>query len=282
VANKYSTSDKLGIALACLGGIVAIVLYLIEKTPVTVVALLTLMAILFIYPIFHFFKSEASRMAALALALIGIVIFGWFSWPANPHEPAAGNPTPSAPQIRPDDATKGDEHKTTRKKAKPPQQNAKGNSNVQQGTSGDSSPNIVQQGAGNTAAVGPTFKQNISGSNNVGIKTEQLNIGTGGRLLSQEKYQQLVNNLEALPKGTAFLILHAPVTKEMNTFGGQLQHAFKEAGWALPASSRDISHDFRTSVRESGVSGNTADGLHCVTDGSALSTQIVGVLGRRE
>jgi hypothetical protein len=161
---------------------------------------------------------------------------------------------------------------------KSPLQANSGDSNVQQQSTGDASPNINQQGAGNTATVGPKFNQNISGSNNVGIQGEQINIGTGGRLLTNTKYLQLVNGLRRLEKGTAFLTLHEPITKEMSAFGGQLQSAFKEAGWDLPAARKDISNDHRAVDTDSGMFRNTPDGLHCVTDGSSLSLGVIEVL----
>jgi hypothetical protein len=158
-----------------------------------------------------------------------------------------------------------------------PQQSNTGDSNVQQQSTGDASPNITQQGAGNTATLGPKFNQNISGSNNIGIQGEQVNIGTGGRLLTNERYKHLISGLKG-EKGTAFLVLHEPITKEMNAFGGQLQSAFKEAGWELPAQKVDISNNHRAVVTDNGLLRNTPDGLHCVTDGSALSARIVEVL----
>jgi hypothetical protein len=130
----------------------------------------------------------------------------------------------------------------------------------------------------NTTAAAPTFNQNISGSNNVGIQAEQINIGVNGRLLSNERYTTFVTRLRALEKGTAYLIIHEPITKEMNAFGGQLQSAFRDAGWNLPAATRDISSDSRLVVTNSEVAHNTPDGLHCVPDGSALSSQIMEAL----
>jgi len=53
---EYNTSDKLGIALACLRASWPIILFLVEKTPLTVILLLSLMVALAIYPILHFAK----------------------------------------------------------------------------------------------------------------------------------------------------------------------------------------------------------------------------------
>jgi hypothetical protein len=78
---EYSRSDKLGIALACLAGVMAIILFLVEKTPLTVVSLLTLMIALSIFPILHFARSSPIRIALMILAVIGAVALGRFEWP---------------------------------------------------------------------------------------------------------------------------------------------------------------------------------------------------------
>ena len=62
----------------------AIVLYLIEKTPVIVSFLLVLMIFLCIYPVFHFFKQFSRRLLALILVLICTGLLGWHSWPRMP------------------------------------------------------------------------------------------------------------------------------------------------------------------------------------------------------
>jgi hypothetical protein len=76
-----SPSDKLGIALACLSGALAIPLYLVEKTPYSVAGLLTLMVALCVYPILHFAKSRNVRIVLGILLVIGTVILGRVEWP---------------------------------------------------------------------------------------------------------------------------------------------------------------------------------------------------------
>src|ERR1039457_5068736 len=79
----YSPSDKLAIALTCLAGVMAIVLFLVEKTPLTVVGLLVAMVILLVYPVLHFARRPLIRGGVLILAMVGTLVFGWFVWPKN-------------------------------------------------------------------------------------------------------------------------------------------------------------------------------------------------------
>jgi outer membrane biosynthesis protein TonB len=95
----YSRSDKLGIALACLAGIMAIILFLVEKTPYTVVGLLTLMIALAIYPVWHFVRPKNARIALLVLAVVGTVAFGWAEWPRNKKIETQSQPTPQPHQL---------------------------------------------------------------------------------------------------------------------------------------------------------------------------------------
>jgi len=94
---KYSHSDKLAIALACVAGVMAIVLFLIEKTPISVVVLLTLMLALSVYPILHFTKSKTPRTICLIVILVGTVALGWAVWPKQrPSEVAVQMPPANA------------------------------------------------------------------------------------------------------------------------------------------------------------------------------------------
>lgn len=130
-----------------------------------------------------------------------------------------------------------------------------------------------------TPTSGPKFQQNVVGHNNTVIQAEQINIGAGSRLLPNDKYAQFVQGLRQLPKGTAALVVHLPATKEMDAFGGQLQSAFKEAGWDLPGFATDISNShIMVSYGPNQVLRNTPDGLHCVIHESELSKQILQAL----
>jgi len=79
--SKYNPSDKLAIALACIAGVLAIILFLTEKSPVVVVLMLVLMVLLCVYPILHFVGS--SRLGGLLFlrTFIAAVFLGWGVWP---------------------------------------------------------------------------------------------------------------------------------------------------------------------------------------------------------
>jgi hypothetical protein len=78
---RYSPSDRLAIALACLAGVMAIVLFLVEKTPFWVVTLLVLMLALSVYPILHFVRLRPLRVICLIAAFAVSVGIGWTVWP---------------------------------------------------------------------------------------------------------------------------------------------------------------------------------------------------------
>jgi hypothetical protein len=99
-------SDKLAIALACLAGVMAIILFLIEKTPGWVVFLLLSMVALVVYPVLHFAKGIRARLSLLSLVAVATLAFGWSIWPRhveiNSENVARATPTvavPSAEEI---------------------------------------------------------------------------------------------------------------------------------------------------------------------------------------
>src|SRR6266849_142674 len=76
-----SPRDKLAVVLACLAGIMAIILWLIERTPATVVWWLVVMVGLAVYPILHFLRRVGFRLIAM-VGMIGItVLLGLYAWP---------------------------------------------------------------------------------------------------------------------------------------------------------------------------------------------------------
>jgi hypothetical protein len=81
-AEKYNASDKLAIALACLTGIIAIALFLVEKTPVTIVSLLLITVALVIYPVIHFFR-HGYRLIAMLIFLAATLFVGRNEWPKS-------------------------------------------------------------------------------------------------------------------------------------------------------------------------------------------------------
>jgi hypothetical protein len=172
-SEKNSYSDKLAIALTCGASVMAIALFLVEKTPVSTVVLLVLMLALSIYPILDFSKSKTKRIICLIVALVGTVALGWAVWPkAKPLETA----TQSANSVKENNGTtdsiKVDVHHpikdtvavtVSHKKSQPlPKETARQDnsvhvdrgSKIEQQSSGDCSPNIV--GGSNTVNCGPS------------------------------------------------------------------------------------------------------------------------------
>jgi hypothetical protein len=151
----------------------------------------------------------------------------------------------------------------------------------------ESSPDIptspaVSQTAHPTApASTPAQTMNCEGSNcvlgpNFG---NQFLVQNPGRGLNQSQFADLVTELKKLEKGSAALVLHEPIDREMNRFGGQLQSAFQQAGWSLPAYPLDISRTERIISNGPGQTmRNTPEGMHCVVDGSKLGNDLMKVL----
>jgi hypothetical protein len=80
---KLKPSDRLAVALACLAGVMAIVLFFLEKTPAVIVLLLLFMLLLLLYPILRFLGSRCSRCIAIVVAAMFALAFGWHLWPAT-------------------------------------------------------------------------------------------------------------------------------------------------------------------------------------------------------
>ena len=87
---KYSISDRLGIALACLGAVLAIVLFLIEKTPLAVAGCLLAILVLLVFPVLHFFHKATSRSLVFAVVIILLGSFGLVIWPRKKITSDAG------------------------------------------------------------------------------------------------------------------------------------------------------------------------------------------------
>lgn len=77
---KLNASDKLGIALACLAGVMAIILFLVEKSPAAIVVLLALMLGLVSYPILHFLSGRNARILAALFSVLFAAGLGWREW----------------------------------------------------------------------------------------------------------------------------------------------------------------------------------------------------------
>jgi hypothetical protein len=78
---RLSGSDKLGIVLACLASILAIVLFLIEKNFIVIIVFLLSIMALSIYPIIHFAKSKIDRISLFECVIVVTVFLGWEFWP---------------------------------------------------------------------------------------------------------------------------------------------------------------------------------------------------------
>lgn len=100
---RWSWSDKLAVALACAGAAIALILFLAEKTPLTVGVMVAGIAALLIYPIIHFAPSWKTRIPVLIVMLALVGIFGWRSWPKieAPSQPAS-IPAPTIDQTATD------------------------------------------------------------------------------------------------------------------------------------------------------------------------------------
>src|SRR5712664_3201827 len=115
---KWSRSDKLAIALACLGAAVALILFLVEKSPITVGLMTFFIAALLTYPIFHFLPLRKFQIPALIVMFILVFVFGLAVWPkkiqvpqtaqsrieprvssTNNSNPTSNTPAPSRPNI---------------------------------------------------------------------------------------------------------------------------------------------------------------------------------------
>ena len=73
--------DKLAISLLCISLIVSVVLFLVEKTPLTVVSLLLLIVALAIYPIWHFCRANWVRLTVFVIVIAGTFALGRHEWP---------------------------------------------------------------------------------------------------------------------------------------------------------------------------------------------------------
>ncbi len=88
---KWTWSDRLALALACLGGVLAVVSWWVEKTWPWAVVSIASMVVLAAYPITHFFPNWKHRIAAAVVTVIFIGLFGWWIWPAS-VQPASTPP----------------------------------------------------------------------------------------------------------------------------------------------------------------------------------------------
>lgn len=116
--NKWNWSDKLAIALTCLTSVTALVLFWLEKTPLTAGLSLWAMAVLMVYPVLHFVRQVTARIIVFCAIAALLAVFGWRIWPsrklprtqsaASPSQatetqqstPSIGYPTPQRRRVR--------------------------------------------------------------------------------------------------------------------------------------------------------------------------------------
>jgi hypothetical protein len=92
---KWSTGDKLAIALACLAAVMALILFWIDKTPLAAGITIGAMFLLMIYPILHFVSSWKARVPVFILVFVLIGIFGWKVWPSPTAQVVVASPPAS-------------------------------------------------------------------------------------------------------------------------------------------------------------------------------------------
>ena len=99
IMEKYSSSDKLAVALFFVGVAVAIILFLVEKTPAMVALLLVLLTLSLIYPVLHFFKRSRARVFCFSGVGLLVAVLGVFVWP-HPKKNASLIPS-AGPAVAP-------------------------------------------------------------------------------------------------------------------------------------------------------------------------------------
>jgi hypothetical protein len=79
--SRWSWSDKLAIALACLATAMALALSWMDRTPTWAAVTISCMGALVFYPVMHFIRSWKARVPFLLVVWGCIGLFGWKIWP---------------------------------------------------------------------------------------------------------------------------------------------------------------------------------------------------------
>jgi len=179
--NRWSWSDRLAVALACMAGAMALALLWMEKTPIWATVTVACMAALMVYPVLHFVHSWRARIPVLLVVWGLIGLFGWRVWPYKPITanasvlPNSVSPPPLPAPVAPVTSQKPSAPQATpqgsqqhRKSAQTPSSlgSVEGNNNTFYGNTGKR----TVKGSGNTF-VGPTDSHGnirISGGTAVG------------------------------------------------------------------------------------------------------------------
>jgi len=227
--STYSTSDKLAIALACLTGIMAIILFLVEKTPATVVSLLLLMLALSVYPILHFAKRIGVRMTVFSLFVVGTLLFGWYVWPHNHPISANNQETKQSPQ-EPQQPKSEEKKSTDEKKDTPPTKKKSGKKPKEESAQ---SPNGTAPKEPSTKPPQPNVTVNNAPNGIANSGTIQGNATVNNVTMSREITPKAADEIRVALSGFPKLpVLVSPVPgdgEEMNLVYG-IEDALSQAG----------------------------------------------------
>lgn len=230
IPSGWSLSDKLAIALFCLAAVMAIVLFWIDKTPITAGISLALIALLIIYPILHFIRKYTLRVVAFIAIAILITGFGWKIWPKKTAKAEAShaevNPNPAqqtAPQEPPAQVNPSVLNGVQAKPRKPRRQPAKSNPQSPVEVAPGS---IVQNNSG-----GVNIQQGTTGTNSP-IIDSPITIGSIPKDISEQDMNSIVTYLSSAPT-------KAPIKVVADQFSGnapfpdKFYYALKRSGWPM-------------------------------------------------
>ena len=142
----------------------AIILFLVEKTALTVICLVALMCALSVYPILHFAKSVGVRLTVVFVSVLGSILLGYFVWPRSHQSANSGDRVTNQTShenaradgsIERSPAPVEPEPAKPRHKPKSGRSAQKGQNTPSASTSGDNSPAIgdITQGDGGALSV---------------------------------------------------------------------------------------------------------------------------------
>lgn len=112
--SRGNSSDQLALALFCIGVVVAIGLFWIDKTPFTAGMSLAAIFALMVYPILHLVRSRTRREVAFVVSVLLVGAFGWRIWPrskpqASTIQTTGGHPTVDVSLVRSTSPAQGKE-----------------------------------------------------------------------------------------------------------------------------------------------------------------------------
>ena len=93
-SERWTGSDRLAIALACLAGVMAMILFWMTKTSLTAGISILVIAMLLVFPIIHFVRTNHWRIIVFIVAAMLFGLFGWYIWPKRVLQSPHSAPTP--------------------------------------------------------------------------------------------------------------------------------------------------------------------------------------------